>query len=42
VVGDAIGISRQAARQRYRFVVAHQPETGSGTAGSASRHRDNR
>jgi hypothetical protein len=42
VVGNAIGISRQAARQRYRHLVAHRPETGSGTAGSASWRRDNR
>ena len=28
VVGNAIGISRQAARQRYRHLVAHQPDTG--------------
>jgi hypothetical protein len=42
LVGNAIGITRQAAHQRYRHVVAHQPETGSGTAGSASWHRDNR
>jgi hypothetical protein len=28
VVGKGIGISRQAARQRYRHLVAHQPETG--------------
>jgi len=42
VVGNIIGISRQAARQRYRHLVAHQPETGSGTAGSASWRQDNR
>jgi hypothetical protein len=41
-VGNAIGVSRQAARQRYRHLVAHQPETGSGTAGSANWRRDNR
>jgi hypothetical protein len=28
VVGNAIGISRQAARQRYRHLVADQPDTG--------------
>jgi hypothetical protein len=41
VVGDAIGISRQAARQRYRHLVAHEPETATGTAGSASWRRVN-
>jgi hypothetical protein len=41
VVGNAIGISRQAARQRYRHLVAHEPETASGTAGSASWRRVN-
>jgi len=41
VVGNAIGISRQAARQRYRHLVALEPETASGTAGSASWRRFN-
>jgi hypothetical protein len=34
VVGRAIGLSRQGARQRYRHVMAEKQEVRSGTDGS--------
>jgi hypothetical protein len=36
VVGRAIGLSRQGARQRYQHVMAEKQEARSGTNGSMS------